>query len=122
MQKNNERNQVTEGDSLQHAEKPEMRQIEKRERHLEKSERENNSGAAQDFQINVAFDFAFGGAATKRERNGNSDDKNKKRENQIRRSPAVPRGVFEWGVNRALVAGIIDQNHSGDGYSAKNIE
>lgn len=99
-----------------------MRQIEKGKRHLKKSEQKDNSGAAKNFQINVSLDLAFLDAATERERNCHTDDKQKKRKNHIRRRPAVPRSVFRRGVNCRPISGVVDQNHTGDSYAAKNIE
>ena len=99
-----------------------MRQIEKRKRHLKKSEKKNYRGASKNFQVNGAFDAVLLEAATERERDCRADDEKEKRKNHIRRCPAVPRRVFERGVNGTPISRIIDQNHSGDRYAAKNIE
>src|SRR6185437_8433356 len=90
---------------------------------VEKQTEAKNDRAAFDyFEKQIASDVSVFNAACERERDRNTDDKEEEWEDEIRWRPAMPFGVFQWPVDAGPCAGIINEHHSGDCDSAKNVE
>jgi hypothetical protein len=66
--------------------------------------------------------FAALKAGGKREHHRDAHQKQKRREDEVGRSPAIPVGVLDRTIGQVVAAGVVDHNHSGDGESAENIQ
>lgn len=83
---------------------------------------EDVEAAAEDVEGQGAFRVAAGDAGAEREDDGAADEKEKVGEDDVRKCEAVPGGVVELGVGVGPVAGIVHQNHEGDGETAEDID
>ncbi len=66
--------------------------------------------------------FAAGDAGLEREDDGGADDEEEVGEDEVGEGEAVPLGVVELGVGVGPVAGIVDEDHEGDGEAAKDVD
>ena len=87
----------------------------------DQSERENDGRSFEDLDE----EFLAGGTHfqtfAKRKNERDADNENKKWENEIGGSQAIPFGVIERPISR-VVAGTVYEDHSRDGQPAENVE
>ncbi len=65
---------------------------------------------------------AFCRAGVEREDDGGADEKEEGWEDEVGEGPAVPGGVVEGREDVGPVAGIVDQDHEGDGDAAQEVD
>jgi hypothetical protein len=88
--------QVTDGDSGEHSEDAQVREVEVgegREEHLDGEER---SRATEDVQRERALAFAFGDARLEREDDGHADQEEEVGEDEVGEGEAVPGAWSSW--------------------------
>ena len=132
---------VGEGDALQHAgdadvEQPVHHPVEQArvgdagdlspriegEEVEQQPEEEDEPGAAQHLVHDRAVVVAAGPTCGEREVRRDADDEEEEGEDQVGRRPPVPGGVLERRVDVPPAAGVVDEQHRGDGHAAEDVE
>ena len=88
----------------------------------EEAEQEDQQPASNDLSPNRRFIVAARAPRRERQMRRDAGDEEEEREDEVRRRPAVPRGVLERRIDRAPRARIVDEQHAGDGQPAENVE
>src|ERR1017187_9982984 len=114
--------QVTDGDAGEDAEDAHMRPVEVGEGGEEDVDRKEHDGAPEDVQRERAAGLATGQSRLQREDDGCADQEEEVGKDEVGEGEAVPGGVVELGVDVGPVAGIVDQDHEGDGEAAENVD
>src|SRR6202044_3495580 len=65
---------------------------------------------------------AFCGAGVERKDDGGTDQEEESWEDEVGEGPAIPRGVVERREDVVPIAGIVDQDHEGDGDAAEEVD
>src|SRR6185437_4166772 len=86
------------------------------------SDENDHPTALQDLRDDRAVVRPPTAARGEREVRRNADDEQEVREDQVGGRPPVPVGVLQRRIDRAPGAGVVDEQHSGDGETAKDIE
>jgi hypothetical protein len=94
---------------------------EARQQRHEQAEPEQNQASLDDVTGQLALRVAAGQPLAERDRHGDTDDEQEEREDQIGGRPAVPLGVQKRRVDVGPAAGVVDEDHPGDGCPAKGI-
>ena len=63
-----------------------------------------------------------GDAGVEREDDGGADEEEEVGEDEVGEGEAVPGGVVELGVGVGPVAGVVDEDHEGDGEAAEDVD
>jgi|SRR5579862_465524 len=113
---------VAEGDAGEHAVDAEAREVKVRVEVEEEVERENDDGAAEDVKGEFFSGLAAGDAGLEREDDGGADHEEEVGEDEVGEGEAVPCCVVELGVGVGPVAGVVDENHEGDGEAAEDVD
>ena len=66
--------------------------------------------------------LALGDAGVEREDDGGADEEEEVGEDEVGEGEAVPGGVVELGVGVGPVAGVVDEDHEGDGEAAEDVD
>ena len=114
--------EVADGDAGEDAEDAHVRPVEVGEGGEEDVDGEENGGAPEDVERERAGRLAAGEARREREDDGGADQEEEVGKDEVGEGEAVPGGVVELGVDVGPVAGIVDQDHEGDGEAAKGID
>ena len=85
-------------------------------------EGEDDRGAPEDLRDERRPRFTLCESPSQRERNGDADDEQEEREDQVGRRAAVPVGVPERRIDRPPGAGIVDEHHPRHGEPAEHVE
>jgi hypothetical protein len=104
---------------LQHAGNANRREIKVRKARQKLSQQKDDCGSIEDFEEERATSIATFYSLSKRERNGDPNDKEEKREISDRGRPSMPLGVLERPVDVRPRAGIVNQHHAGNGQAAE---
>jgi hypothetical protein len=83
---------------------------------------EERRGSAEDVQGEGAARLAAGDAGVEREDDGDAYEEEEVGEDEVGCGEAVPGGVVELGVDVGPVAGVVDENHEGDGETAQDVD
>ena len=74
------------------------------------------------WRASSAAGVAFAEAAVERKDGGGSDEEEEVGEDEVGEGPAVPGGVVELLVDVGPVAGVVDEDHEGDGDAAEDVD
>ena len=85
-------------------------------------EREDFEAAKDDVAGERLAAVAFGGAGVERKDDGGADEEEEGWEDEVGEGPAVPGGVVERVEDVVPIAGIVDQDHEGDGEAAEEVD
>ena len=88
----------------------------------EEIESEDGGAAAEDVEGEGAARFASADAGVEREDDGRADEEEEVGEDEVGEGEAVPGGVIELGEGVGPVAGVVDEDHEGDGESAEDVD
>jgi hypothetical protein len=87
-----------------------------------KADDDQDQAALESVEQDLWSGFAALKAGGKREHHRDPNQKQKRRENEIGRSPAIPIGVLDRRVGQFVTAGVVNQNHASDGEPAIDIQ
>jgi hypothetical protein len=88
----------------------------------EEAEQEDERAASKNLAPDRGLIVAVDPPRVQRQVGRDANDEEEEGKDQIGRSPTVPGGVFERRIDRAPGAGIIHEEHAGDGQTAKHVE
>src|SRR5205085_3556309 len=122
--------EVADGDAVEHARQAYGRkpyegvrsEVVERKPGEERAERVDDERAADYLHVKVALAPIALCSTREGERYRDADDEEEEGEYEVGRRPAVPRRVFERAVDRTPSAGVVDENHPGDGHAAEHVE
>jgi len=110
--------EIAGGNAREHAEDPEVRPVEVRERGEEHLDRENSSRAAEDVAGERGAAVAAGHAHLRGKHDRDANEEEEAREDEVGEGEAIPGSVIKLRVDMAPVAGIVDEDHQRDGEAA----
>ncbi len=83
---------------------------------------EDEEGATDDVEGEGSLRCSAGEAGLHGEDDGGSDEEEEVGKDEVREGEAVPGGVVELGVGVGPVAGVVDEDHEGDGEAAEDVD
>ena len=114
--------EVADGDAGEHSEDAQVGEVEVREGAEEHLDGEDGDGAAKHVEGERALAVASCDAGVEGQDDGDADEEEEVGEDEVGEGEAVPCGVVELRVDVAPVAGIVDEDHEGDGEAAEDVD
>src|ERR1019366_5227333 len=112
---------VADGDAGEDSVDAEVGHVEVRECGEEHLDGEDGYRATEHVEGEHALGVAAGDAGLKREDDGRADEEEEVGKDEIGKGESIPFCVIELRVDVAPVAGIVDENHEGDGEAAEDV-
>jgi hypothetical protein len=109
-------------DAGENPEDTQMCPVEVRERGEEHLDGEDGGCPAEDVAGERGAAVAAGHAGLRRENDGDADEKEEAGEDEVGEGEAVPGGVVKLRVDVGPVAGIVDEDHQGDGEATQDVD
>lgn len=114
--------EIAEGDPREDAVEAEVGVVEVGVEAEEEIDSEDDGRPAEDVKGQGAARFPSADAGLEREDDGGADDEEEVGEDEVGKGETVPFSVVQLRIGVGPVTGIIDQDHEGDGDSAKDVD
>ena len=114
--------EIADGNARKNSEETHCVQVKEGEAVDHDAEQKQNDGAPDNLQKQLLLRYAARKSRRSRNDSGDSDDEQKRGEDDIGGGATVPLRVKQRPVGRIKIPGIVDQNHERDGEAAEKVE